>query len=291
MNMDWLVRMNEATGYIEGNLDGQIDYTIIAQKACCSVYHFQRMFSYMAEVPLSEYIRCRRLASAAFDLQNTSEKVIDIGLKYGYDSPTAFTRAFQNMHGVTPNAAREKGVMLKAYPPITFQISIKGATIMNYRIEEKGEFRVVGIKLHTTMENGECYSAIPKFWGEAVQNGKIAQVASLIDSEPLGMLGISACDAVPALNEFDYYIAAPTSKAATEITEELIVPAATWAIFECVGPMPAAIQDLQKRIHTEWLPTSGYEYGNAPDIEVYYDEDGTKADTKSEVWIPVVKKA
>ena len=110
--MDWLKRMNEALCYIESNLDGEIDYGVVAQKACCSIYHFQRMFSYMAEVPLSEYIRCRRLANAAFDLQNTDAKVIDIALKYGYDSPTAFTRAFQNMHGITPNAAKEKGVML-----------------------------------------------------------------------------------------------------------------------------------------------------------------------------------
>ena len=106
--MDWLRRLNEAITYIEDNLDGTIDYAQAAQKACCSAYHFQRMFSYMAEVPLSEYIRNRRLSRAAVDLQNGGDKVIDVAVKYGYDSPTAFTRAFQAFHGVTPTAARER---------------------------------------------------------------------------------------------------------------------------------------------------------------------------------------
>lgn len=290
--MDWLKRMNEAIGYIEENLEGKIDYLAVAQKACCSSYHFQRMFSYMAEVPLSEYIRRRRLSCAAFDLQNTEDKVIDIALKYGYDSPTAFTRAFQNLHGITPNAAREEGVMLKAYPPISFQISIKGASVMNYKIEKKEAFRIVGPKLSTTMENSVCFEDIPKFWNETAMSGKIAQLGSMIDQAPFGMLGVSACDSesMGAISAFDYYIAAPTSKAVPDGMEEFTVPAATWAVFECIGPMPGAIQEMQKRITTEWLPTSGYEYGSAPDIEVYYDKDGTKPDTRSEVWIPVVKK-
>lgn len=290
--MDWLKRMNEAIEYIEENLDGRIDYQAVAQKACCSPYHFQRMFSYMAEMPLSEYIRRRRLSRAAVDLQDTGEKVIDVALKYGYDSPTAFTRAFQNLHGVTPNAARKKGVMLKAYPPISFQVSIKGASVMNYKIEKKEAFRIVGPKLTTTMENNACYGEIPKFWNETAMSGKIAQLGPMIDQAPFGMLGVSACGSEPAGANFtfDYYIAAPTGKAVPDGMEEFTVPAATWAVFECIGPMPGAIQEMQKRIATEWLPSSGYEYGSAPDIEVYYDQDGSKPDTRSEIWIPVVKK-
>ena len=292
--MDWLNRMNEAIAYMEENLEGKIDYTVIAKKACCSVYHFQRLFSYMAEVPLSEYIRRRRLTHAAFDLQSTDEKVIDIAVKYGYDSPTSFTRAFQIMHGITPNAAREKGVSLKAYPPITFQVSIKGANVMNYKVEQKEKFRIVGVKFGTSMENGICFEEIPKFWNEHGRKGTMAKLGQMIDQEPKGMLGVSA--AVQDMKEFeetgkfDYYIAAPSNQPIPEGMEEFIVPAATWAIFECIGPMPGAVQEMQKRISTEWLPGSGYEYGSAPDIEVYYDEDGSKADTRSEIWIPVVKK-
>ncbi len=290
--MDWLTRMNEAIEYVESRLDGKIDYAAVAQKACCSAYHFQRLFSYMAEVPLSEYIRRRRLSRAAFDLQNTDERVLDIALKYGYDSPTAFTRAFQSLHGIAPNAAREKGVMLKAYPPIAFQVSIKGAVIMDYRIVKKEAFRIVGPKLSTTMENEACYREIPKFWEEAGQSGRLAKLASMMGKQPLGMLGVSACGEPCSDNiKFDYYIAVSTDQAVPEGMEEFTVPAATWAVFPCIGPMPAAIQEMQKRIAAEWLPSSGYEYGMAPDIEVYCEEDGTREDTRSEVWIPVVKKA
>ncbi len=161
---------------------------------------------------------------------------------------------------------------------------------MQYRMEVKSAFRAVGIKLTTTMESGQCYEAIPKFWQAHMHSGRIAQIASLLEGEPHGMLGISCCDTVPSANStFDYYIAAPTHKAPPPGMEELIIPEATWAIFACIGPIPTAIQDLQRRIVTEWLPTSGYEYGNAPDIEVYFDEDGSQPDTRSEIWIPVRK--
>lgn len=289
--MDWLKQMNDALAYLEENLDGEIDFSVAAQKACCSVYHFQRMFSYMAEVPLSEYIRRRRLSRAAFDLQNTDGKVIDIALKYGYDSPTAFTRAFQNLHGIAPNTARKKGATLKAYPPIAFQVSIKGAVIMNYRIEEKEAFRVVGVKLSTTIEDGVCYREIPKFWENTGKSGKLGRLVPMLNQEPHGVLGISACcGPLTNTSKFDYYIAVATDKEPEDSMEAFTVPAATWAVFECIGPMPNAIQNMQQRITTEWLPSSGYQYGNAPDIEVYYDEDGSKPDTRSEIWIPVVKK-
>ena len=122
--MDWLQRMNNAINYIEDNLTNDIDFNEVAKVACCSVHHFQRMFSFITDVPLSEYIRRRRLTLAAFSLQKSDLKVIDISLQYGYESPEAFARAFQNMHGVTPTLARNAGVQLRAYPRISFQILI-----------------------------------------------------------------------------------------------------------------------------------------------------------------------
>ena len=153
--MDWLQRMNASLEYIEKNLDANIDFHQIAKISCCSPFHFQKVFSLMSGVPLSEYTRSRRLSQAAFDLQNSDMKVIDIALKYGYESPTAFNRAFQKMHRVAPNAARSADVHLKAYPPISFQITIKGAVLMDYRIKQQKAFRVVGTKLQTTTVNEE----------------------------------------------------------------------------------------------------------------------------------------
>lgn len=284
--MQWLNAWNDAMRYMEEHLDDNIDLERAAQIACCSVFHFHRMFSYMAEVPLSEYIRRRRMTKAAVLLQQGDQKVIDIALRFGYDSPTAFNRAFQAIHGVSPSAARNPGITLKAYPPITFKITIKGEAEMNYRIESKPEFRVVGAKRHFSGSMEEGFASVPLFWQEVAQRGVITQLCELIDKSPSGVLGVSySMDN----SNFDYYIAVATDKKVPQGMDEYIVPACTWAIFECVGAMPDAIQNLQKRIVTEWLPSSGYEYANAPDIELYFEGNQQAPDYKCEVWLPVKK--
>ena len=131
--MKWLDKLNQSIEYIENNLEGNIDYEKAAKLACCSTYHFQRMFSYIAGVTLSEYIRNRKMTKAAVDLQN-GKKVIDVSLKYGYDSPTAFNRAFKKVHHVSPSAARKEGAFLKSYSPISFKLTIKGVEEMEKRV-------------------------------------------------------------------------------------------------------------------------------------------------------------
>ncbi|MHB8128145.1 MAG: AraC family transcriptional regulator [Mobilitalea sp.] len=285
--MEWLDRLNASIHYIEENLTGEIDYNQAAKLACCSTFHFQRMFSYMASIPLSEYIRRRRMTLAALELQKSDIKIIDLTLKYGYESPTSFNRVFQSVHGMTPTAAREEGIMLKAYPRIVFLISIKGDVEMNYMIKKKDSFRIVGVKEHMELDVEKNMSRVPKLWAETFQNGMFAKICSIANQEPKGVLGVSTC-----MNgqELDYYIACASNMPAQETMVEYNVPATTWAIFECIGPMPTAIQDLQKRIITEWLPTSGYEYADAPDIEVYPEGDTSSLNYQCEVWLPVVKK-
>jgi AraC family transcriptional regulator len=285
--VDWVQRLNAAVDYIEQHLDTDISYDKAAQIACCSTFHFHRMFSYIANVPLSEYIRRRRLTLAAFDLQN-SQKVIDVALRYSYASPTAFTRAFRALHGISPSEARSAGAALKAYPRISFTITIKGDAEMNYRIETKDAFRIVGVKAHFAMDIEKSFAEVPKFWQKTIKSGAIPNILALMDGEPAGLLGISTC-----MNgqDFDYYIAVATRQPLPDGMAEYTVPACTWAIFTCIGPMPDAIQTLQKRIVTEWLPTSGYEYANAPDIEVYGDGNQQADDYRCEVWLPIVKKS
>lgn len=282
--MEWIERLNSAINYIEEHLTTDIDYDELARIACCSTYHFQRMFSYMAGVPLSEYIRRRRMSLAAADLQDSEKKIIDIALKYGYDSPTAFNRAFQNLHGIAPSQARTEGISLKAYPPISFKITIKGETEMNYKIEKKDAFKIIGLseELHQDIE--ENFAIVPQMWQKAAASGTIPILASLMNSHPMGILGVSACN---DLMQWRYYIAVASTLSAPEGFEEYTVPAATWAIFSGEG-QSLSIQELEKRIVTEWLPSSGYEYGNAPDIEVYLSPD--PENTKYEVWIPVIRK-
>lgn len=284
--MDWLDNMNKAIEYIESNLTDEFSYERASRIACCSVFHFQRMFSYIAGVSLSEYIRRRKMTLAAFDLQSTEELVIDLSLKYGYESPTAFNRAFQGIHGISPSKARKAGSDLKAYPKISFTISIKGEEQMNYRIVEKEEFRIIGFKEHYEMNVDEAFAKVPLFWQKIIKEGRVPKILSMMNKKPFGLLGVSTC-----MNgkDFDYYIAVASDIPISEDLSEYKIPSGTWAIFECIGPMPDSIQSLQRRIVTEWLPTSGYEYANAPDIEVYYDGDQQSKDYKSEVWLPIVK--
>ena len=255
--MEWVERLNESMRYIEEHLTGEIDHEELGRIACCSAYHFQRMFTYMAGVSLAEYIRRRRMSLAAAELQGGDAKILDIAQKYGYSSPTAFNRAFQGIHGIAPSAVRNEGVSIKSYPPITFTIAVKGVEEMNYRIETRDSFRI---------------------------DGTIPKLAGMMDTPPMGLLGVSACN--EEAEQWKYFIAVSTTKECGEY-EEYIVPASTWAIFTGSGTNQS-IQELEQRIVTEWLPTSGYEYANAPDIEVYLNADPENA--QYEVWIPVTKK-
>jgi len=283
--MEWIAQLNNAINYIEEHLDDEIELERAAQIACCSVFHFQRMFSYIAEVPLSEYIRRRKMTRAAFDLKNSDERIIDIAHKYGYDSPTAFTRAFKSVHGVTPSEAKSSSTYLKAFPPISFKITIKGDTEMNFRIEKKEAFRIVGVKEHYLLNIEENFAQIPMFWQKTAESGVIPKICSLMDKEPYGVLGVSTC-----MNgkDFDYYIAVSTDKEPLSEMSEYIVPQCTWAIFPCCA---GEMQALQRRIVTEWLPASGYEYADAPDVEVYFENGENPAENKCEVWLPIVKKS
>lgn len=281
--MEWIEQLNAAVNYIEEHLDDTVDYEQLAKVACCSSYHFQRMFGYMAGVTLAEYIRRRRMSCAASDMQKGG-KVLDIALKYGYDSPTAFNRAFQAVHGVTPSGAKQSGVTLKSFPPISFKITIKGVEEMNYRIEEKTKFRIVGVRGAISNDAEESFKAVPLLWQKSAAH--IPQIASLMDGEIKGILGISTCNEVENGQNY-YYIAAASSAPVPDEMYELEIPEATWAIFSGNGTS-ADIQKLQIRIVSEWLPNSGYEWANAPDIEVYLNSD--PVNMAFEVWLPVRKR-
>lgn len=284
--MEWLQGLNHAMRYVEENLTGEITLEGAARRAACSAYHFQRMFPYLTGIPFSEYVRRRRMTAAAMDLTAGKEKIVDLAAKYGYESPTAFNRAFQSVHGLPPTAAREKGAALKAFPPITFTLSIKGEEAMEYRIVEKEAFRVVGFQTKESMTMEDCFEKVPLFWKQT--SGDIPRLLPLMDgTEPMGVLGVSAYDGESFTG---YFIAVATKREAPKGMDEYQVPACTWAVFPCVGPVDTAVQALQKRVISEWLPSSGYEYAQAPDIEVYFPGDQSAPNYRSEVWLPVVKK-
>lgn len=282
--MEWVERLNRTINYIEENLTGEIRLAEIGRIACCSPYHYQRMFAYMADVPLSEYIRRRRMSRAVADLLERDGKVIDVALKYGYDSPTAFNRAFKSVHGIAPSEVKTFGGSLKAYPPVSFKLTVKGEYGMEYRIEKRDAFRIVGVSTPLAHVMEENFSTLPLFWQKVASDGTIGKLCGLMDGSIPGLLGVSNCNDVA---DWKYYVAVTSNRPAEDGFEAFTVPAATWAIFPAKGDS-TKISELEKRIVADWLPTSGYEYANAPDIEVYLDPNPDNG--RYEIWIPVVKK-
>ncbi|HHV72534.1 MAG TPA: AraC family transcriptional regulator [Clostridia bacterium] len=287
-----LENFNQALNYIEENLTNDIDLKEVARRALCSEYHFQRMFSFLAGISLSEYIRRRRLTLAAFELNDSDIRIIDLAVKYGYSSADSFTRAFQNLHGITPSEARNKGRLLKAYPRMSFQLSIKGGDEMNYRIVEKEAFRIVGLMKRVPIIFHGVNPEIAAMW-ESLTEELINQLKALSNVEPLGLLSVSTNFSEGRMEEkgeLDHYIGVATTKECPDNLVQLEVPASTWAVFEAVGPFPDTLQNVWGRIYSEWFPSSNYEQAEGPEILWNEHKDIASPTFRSEIWIPVVKK-
>lgn len=222
------------------------------------------------------------MSLAAVDLQESGTKVIDVAMKYGYDSPTAFNRTFQSIHGIAPSLAKKESTMLKSYPAIKFSISVQGMEEMNFRIETKGAFKIVGKSCPLSKVLEENFTRIPQEWNTALENGTLAELYGIMNNKPEGLLGVS----VHNEKEWKYFIAVSSTEH-SHTFEMYDIPVATWAIFSGRGTN-VSLQDLECRVITEWLPTSGYEYAEIPDIEVYIKADPN--DAIYEYWLPVVKR-
>lgn len=291
--MDPLQEMNQVTSYIEENLTGRIRHEIPARMMGCSVYEFSRIFSFLTGMSLSEYIRRRRLSQAVFDLQNSNEKIVDIALKYGYESPTTFTRAFRELHGVTPSSVRKTSVPLKTYPPITFLLTVKGVTGMEFRIEKKECFQIMGLSGYDTAECGPGDTLTP-LWREFMDRYD----ARLWNGGDTGSYYTAPFWQVGA-----YHFQSENGKTKAIIGAQYrgtklenmaveTIPAATWAVFSMNSPtgidyVPAAYT----RILTEWLPSSGYSRDvSIPSLEVFPPGNAGSADYAWEIWMPVLPR-
>ncbi len=264
--MEWLKRFSQAIDYIEQNLDSEISYDEAAKIACCSTNYFQRMFSYVVGLPLSEYIRQRRMTQAAFDLQNGQEKIQDIGTKYGYVSPASFHRAFQAVHGVSPSAARLSGTELNSYPQLHFSVSISGTNGLRYRMEKRETMRFVGVTLPLPNNISQYEKHYGKFWKESAANGTLRKVIEFggdIDSTVCGL--ISDIDPQNPV----YYLAVQTDKPKPRSMSEIVIPATRWAVFTYFGRQLLTYEEANKRFFTEWLPFTDYEVAQTAEMKVY----------------------
>ncbi len=281
--MDWIKIIENALRYIEKNLSGELTVDRIAEKVNISPFYFQKGFSMLCGYSVGEYIRMRRLSVAGSELVTSDNKVIDLALKYGYDSPDSFTKAFTRFHGSTPTDVRRKGALLKSFAPLHIKIILDGGNTMEYRVEEKPAFRVMGVSKMFSYETANA--DVPQYWDEIHVQAAVKPVE--------GMYGI-CFDEEMGGNRFRYMIAddLEEGEAGEKNLETYEVPRHTWAIFPCRGAMPLSLQEVNRRIFSEWLPASNYEIAEGYNIEYYSDpaefKDGTQdPDYYAEVWIPV----
>jgi len=291
--MDWITGIQRALDYTEEHLTDSIDYETVAKQAYSSEFHFQRMFSMLCGYALGDYIRMRRLTLAAQELIQTSDKVIDIALKYGYDTPESFSRAFAKFHGITPTEAR-RGKNVKSFSRLSVKLILSGVSTMDYRIEAMGPFKVICKKKRINKPQGEIATAdVSAFWDECNKNGTIEALCGYAKFDKLrGILGICFSGDM-ADSGFPYGIGAEYNGAAVkdEGFDIVDIPAHTYAVFQCKGKMPDAFTDTYKKICTEFFPQSSkYEYGSGIELEVYPSADTQNPDYSCEIWIAVNEK-
>jgi AraC family transcriptional regulator len=278
--MDWITALNEAVDYIEKNLFSEISCDSVAEHVNISSFHFQRTFTILTGLPVGEYIRNRRLSLAGQDLLNGKNKIIDIALKYGYETPESFTKAFKRFHGISPVQARNEGISLKSFNRLHLKLIMEGGSSIDYSIVKKEAFEVVVTSRNFLSEN--CGKEIPLYWQEYRKAGLLHKVC--------GEFGIRIFPETGS-KEFEYCIGcrAECAHEITELFKKIIIPSYSWAVFKCTGSMPEAIQQMWCRIYTEWLPQAKYEFLGTYDIECYTDGDIHSPDYQSEIWIPVME--
>lgn len=285
--MEWTKAISKAVEYIETHITEEITVDDIAREVYLSPFYFQKGFSLLCGFTISEYIRNRRLSLAGNELATSEKKVIDVALKYGYDSPDSFAKAFTRFHGVTPSMVHKNGEMLKTFAPLKIKLSMEGGYIMDYKIVKKEKFTVIGATKIFAYESAK--DEVPEFWKEHYDTGKGQYVC--------GMFGINI-DEQMGQDTFEYLIA-DMYNPMRDIPEGFItktIPAFTWAVFPCKGAMPQALQDVNTKIFSEWLPAlKEYEFAAGYCIEMYDDPskypNGTQDENYyCEIWIPVKAK-
>lgn len=287
--MDWITGIQKAIDYVEDHLTEQIDYEETAKRAYSSSFHFQRIFSTICGFTLGDYIRLRRLSLAGRELAENGAKVIDVALKYGYDTPESFSRAFTRFHGISPTQAKS-GANIKTFSRLSVKLILHGGTTMNYRIEKKEAFEVL-MKKKTYPKNFELTNKeIPEFWGKCHADETIKNLISRIpEGDVFGLMGLSLYER----NASDFSYGIGVSYDGGEVSDESLcietIPAHTYVVFKCVGAMPEAFQEVYRYVCTEFFPTSSY-YPCGVEIEAYPSDDVKNPDYTCEIWIAVEKK-
>lgn len=294
--MEWLQSLSKGIDFIEDNLENpDLNADYVSREVAVSSFYFQKGFTILTGYSMGEYIRNRKLYLAAIEIANGA-KVIDAALRYGWETPESFTKAFTRFHGTTPQSVKGDTSRIKVFLPLKITVSITGGSKMDYTIEKMNAFKLIGFKKEFNMENS--YREIPKFWTEVYQNHVLTWCGKGTPRTPteiavknygIGQYGV-CIETKKNSGTFDYLVAGNYN--GTEVPDGLYVeeiPALTWAKFTCTGPMPGALQSVNTEIFNNWLPTNG-KYKISADLNIeWYSDEGSQddADYRSEIWIPV----
>lgn len=292
--MDYFDIIQDSIDFIENHITDKLELEALAKKAHCSLFHFHRIFQALTGDSVKEYIRKRRLSLSGKEIATSDIKVIDIALKYGYETPEAFTKAFKKYNGFSPLICRKSGSFKsreKAYVHIfKSELQEAGLTI-KYRIVEKESFKIIGRELHVRNDNGDNYNLIPEFWNKCKNEGvweELIKLPRVLNNDEGACLGM--CTDFNGMNTFSYLICVEVSSFDT-IPEKMVaktIPAQKYAVFTAKGLMPVSIQQTWKDIYGKWFPASGYERSSGPEFE-YYDkrsEENTE-NTEVDIYIPI----
>lgn len=275
--MNYINEIQKAIDYIEVNLDKDINFDIVAKEVGMSAYYFHRIFSAVIGVSPTTYIRNRRLTVAAQEISKNNENILDIALKYGFESHEAFSRAFKNFHGVVPKMAKTDGNEFKNFSRANLKFEVNTNNILNYRIESKDTIKVLAFLRKFNIENKD---EIPKYWKELKESGTLEKISNNYKKDLLGI-----CIGTQSDFEYKYGIGIEqTEDIETNIEiEKIEIPKSTWVVFKCKGQDEKNINELWSRIYKEFFITSSYKQSMDIDFELYDDKN-------TEIWIPISKE-
>lgn len=286
--MEWNEKLQKILDYVEYHLQRKeepIDPKEIARIAGCSYGFFQKVFSYMNGISFSEYVRFRKLTLAGYELKSTDKRVVDISYQYGYDSPTSFTKAFQQFHGIPPKEARGRDTKLCVVPKM--QISVKQQ--YSWSLERKPGFRLIGKSIRVSGPKEEQQSKILEFWNDCQRNGVFTTLVSMDKGDPKGLFGLSHFDG-ESPDEMEYAIMVIGEDPLPDGYCEILIPEVTWAVFDLRGAVPLAIQNGWKYLQEEWLVKYPFQHARCPEIEWYSSGSAYDKDYLSQIWIPVIEE-
>lgn len=292
--MDWIQGIQRAIDYVEANITEEIDYEEVAKQAYSSPFHFQRVFGILCGFSLGDYIRMRRLSLAGEELSRGSAKIIEVALKYGYDTPDSFSRAFTRFHGIAPSEAKRSG-NVKIFTTLSVKLTLSGGRKMDYRIEKREAFQVVCKRKRVGKPGSENVSKeISALWQQCAADGTMERLVACIPEHPVmkGLLGICFSSELDA-KQFPYGIGVEyDGRNVDDDLEVVTIPASTYAVFTSKGRMPDAFIETYHRVVTEFFPQSAqYEYAENVEFEVYSSEDTQNPNYQCEIWIAVKEKA